>query len=222
VVRSRAPARARFSFVPGGSPSPGSPVGIPCYPTLGNRVLASSSAKTNAAPARHCSIARRSRANFGTRSGSSSLAPPFARCHAQPHSWRPGRLVSAATGIPRRPCSSTVNVAQRPRGRPHPNRRGAGLRSASPARFSAGGGVAAVVAVAPARFRQRRCAGQLGMLEECATRGSVHKKGLPPLRSGAGPQRTGAAAGALRGPHTGRGVIPPACGLALPGQSPLS
>ena len=40
------------------------------------------------------------------------LAETFARFHSQPNSWSQCRRVSANTGIPRRTCTSTANVAQ--------------------------------------------------------------------------------------------------------------
>ena len=73
-----------------------------------------------------------------------------------------------------------------------------------------------------ARFRHRSSAFLLGRRGQCDRHWSANKRARWPLRSGSGQQRTGATDGALRGIHTERGVIPPAYGLAPPGESPLS
>ena len=101
-------------------------------------MISHSSAKNRAAPAHRCAKARRRRAHCVTRSGSSSLAATVARFPAQPNSWSQGRIVSAATSIPRRRWSSGARAAPRHRVRPPPNARGAGLSSARTERLSAG------------------------------------------------------------------------------------
>ncbi len=100
------------------------PSGIQAAPTLGNRWISSSSAKSMAPQSLSRSNTKRMRARCSTWCGSSSLATSLARFHTQPTSWSQRCIISAETVMPRFTCRVSASVAQLQRVRHHPRARG--------------------------------------------------------------------------------------------------
>jgi hypothetical protein len=120
VPSSKAPARYRFSFVPGVATSRCSPRGIHSYPIFASKWMSSSSANSITARVPKCSKAKRILAKRSMRSSSSSRAIGFGRFQAQSSSCSQRLTVSADASIPRLAFNWAASAAQLQRVRHQP------------------------------------------------------------------------------------------------------